>query len=274
MSNALAMDTMTNSASVALQAEIPMEIRLMNGTANALFVLAVLALVAIGIAWLVKLPVFSIHSIRVEGDVNRNSVSTIRANAAPRLAGNLFTLDLNAARQAFESVPWVRHAVLRRVWPNALQVRLEEHRPAAFWGEEQLVNVQGEVFEANLGDVEDDSLPSLDGPRGSAPQVLGLYRRLVPMFARIEGVVDSLTLSGRGSWHVTLDSGAELELGRGTEEEVLARVERFLSTLTQVTTRYQRPLEYADLRHHEGYAVRLRGITTTDVPPNGKAAKH
>jgi cell division protein FtsQ len=34
-------------------------------------------------------------------------------------------------------------------------------------------------------------------------------------------------------------------------------------TLPQVTERYHAPLEYADLRHADGYAVRLRGVTTT-----------
>jgi len=34
-----------------------------------------------------------------------------------------------------------------------------------------------------------------------------------------------------------------------------------------VLARYERPLEYADLRHHDGYAVRLKGVSTTlDVP--------
>ena len=43
---------------------------------------------------------------------------------------------------------------------------------------------------------------------------------------------------------------------------MLARVERFVRTVAQVTGQYQRPLEYADLRHTDGYAVRLKGVTT------------
>jgi cell division protein FtsQ len=39
-----------------------------------------------------------------------------------------------------------------------------------------------------------------------------------------------------------------------------------------VTSRFQRPLEYADLRHHDGYAVRLKGITT--VIPAAKERKN
>ena len=43
-----------------------------------------------------------------------------------------------------------------------------------------------------------------------------------------------------------------------------------MGTVTQVTSRYQRPLEYADLRHNDGYAVRLKGITTVLTPSKDK----
>jgi cell division protein FtsQ len=69
-----------------------------------------------------------------------------------------------------------------------------------------------------------------------------------------------------GSWRVLLDTGATIELGRGGAEDVSARVRRFLQTLTQVTTRYARrasAIESADLRHENGYAIRLRGVSTT-----------
>ena len=168
-------------------APLPLDVRAMQASANALFVLVAVALVLAAFAWLVRLPVFTIRGVKVEGDLTRNSVATIRANAMPGLAGSFFTMDLQRARAAFESVPWVRRAVVSRVWPNRLQVRLEEHRPAALWaaedGNDRLVNTHGEVFEANVGDVEDDGLPTLAGPEGSAPQMLALVQRLAPVLA-------------------------------------------------------------------------------------------
>jgi cell division protein FtsQ len=252
---------------------IPGDVRLMHVTANALFVLAGLVLGALLLNRVARLPVFSFRAIQVEGDVTRNSVSTIRANAAPKLSGNFFTTDLTNSKRAFESVPWVREAVVRRVWPNRLAVRLEEHRAAAVWGgrdatNDRLVNTYGEVFEANFGDVEDDSLPVLNGPDGSSIHMLAMLARLRPVFERLEAQIEGMSLSGRGSWRVELDTGAEVELGRGSDDEVIARTERFVATLTQVTSRYQRPLQYADLRHNDGYAVRLKGITT--VIPKGR----
>jgi cell division protein FtsQ len=193
----------------------------------------------------------------------------LRANVAPRLAGNFFTLDLQRAREAFEAVPWVRKAVVRRQFPNRLRVQLQEHRAVALWGAEgdsKLVNSYGEVFEANVGDVEQDNLPRLSGPEGESAQVLAMYRALAPMFETLDLSLEQLGLSGRGSWTMTLDTGAVVELGRGAPEEVQARTQRFAQTLTQVTGKYgRRPeaLVSADLRHADGYALRLRGVSTT-----------
>jgi cell division protein FtsQ len=83
---------------------------------------------------------------------------------------------------------------------------------------------------------------------------------LAPLGARVE----ALSLSGRGSWQATLDSGAVVEIGRGSDDDIVARTGRFVATVRQVTGRYQRPLEYADLRHTDGYAVRLKGVSTTN----------
>jgi hypothetical protein len=106
----------------------------------------------------------------------RNSVATIRANALPRLQGNFFSIDLPTARRAFESVPWVRHAVVQRVWPDRLAVRWRSTGRRAVAGRgrrnDRLVNSHGEVFEANVGDVEDDALPVLAGPEARQQQML------------------------------------------------------------------------------------------------------
>jgi cell division protein FtsQ len=219
-------------------------------------------------------PLFAIGGIVVQGDTGHNSVAMLRANVMPRLRGNFFTVDLQKAREAFEAVPWVRQATVKRQFPNRLRVVLQEHRPEALWGadsESHLVNTYGEVFEANGGDVEQDDLPRLVGPEGSASQVLAMYRGLKPMLEKLDLAVEAVTLTGRGGWSIGLDGGATVELGRGTSEEVLARSRRFASTLTQVTAKYGRKPEAlvtADLRYTDGYAVKLRGVTTTGTQGN------
>jgi cell division protein FtsQ len=250
---------------------VPVDVRLMHITATVLFVACGLLLAAALGWWALRHPVFAIGGIVVHGDVTHNSAATLRANVAPRLAGNFFTVDLQKAREAFEAVPWVRQAIVKRQFPNRLRVELQEHEPQAFWGadsESRLVNTFGEVFEANPGDVEQDDMPRLVGPDGSAAQLLAMYRGLKPLLERLELGIEQVVLSGRGGWSLHLDSGATVQLGRGTTEEVLGRGQRFAQTLTQVTAKYgRRPeaLVTADLRHTDGYAVKLRGVTTQDA---------
>jgi cell division protein FtsQ len=251
---------------------LPADIRLMNATAAVLAAIGLTALLAVTLIWAAHRPLFALRAIRVDGDVAHNNALTIRANALPKLSGNFFTINLAAGRRAFEAVPWVRQAIVKRVWPNRLAVQLEEHQPAALWvnpasdddSADRMVNTFGEVFEANLGDVEDQGLPTLRGPDGSSAHMLAMLQRLQPAFAAMDARIEALDLSGRGSWKVELDTGAEVEIGRGTDDEVLARTRTFVATLPEVRSRYQQhPLQYADLRHHDGYAVRLEGVSTS-----------
>ncbi len=245
---------------------LPPDVRVMNATANAVFVVAACVLLAASAAWLARQPQFALQQIRLEGDLSRSNVATVRANAMPRLSGSYFTLDLKRAQAAFEAVPWVRHAVVSRVWPNRLVVRLEEHRPVAVWkgdeGNDRLVNSHGEVFEANLGDVDDEDLPEFHGREADAPQILAMYRELKTRFAPLALVPVTLQLSGRGSWALELDNGNEMELGRGTQAEVLQRTDQFTRTVAQVATAQHRRWEFADLRHADGYALRLKSPVT------------
>jgi len=54
--------------------------------------------------------------------------------------------------------------VVRRDFPNRLRVELEEHQAVAYWGAEgdsRLLNSFGEVFDANVVEVEQEGLPRL-----------------------------------------------------------------------------------------------------------------
>ncbi len=247
---------------------LPFDVRLMNATAAGLFVLFTLMAIAALASWAANHRLFAISVVTVHGDVTHNNAITLRANVVPRLAGSFLTVDLARTRAAFEGVPWIRRAVVRREFPNRLRVTLQEHRAVAYWGPEgdsRLLNAFGEVFEANAGEVEHEALPRLSGPAGQEPQVLAQYQLLAPQFEALDLSIEQLELSGRGSWIARLDTGAVIELGRGNEAEVQQRTARFLKTLTQVTSRYQRrpdAVETADLRHADGYALRLRGVST------------
>jgi cell division protein FtsQ len=262
--------------------QMPQDIRWMNAIAAVLVLLLCALLLAAGLTVVARQPMFTIGKLTLEGDLQRNNLATVRANVVPRINGGFFTVDLRRAKDVFETVPWVRHAIVRRVWPNELRVTLEEHQPAAYWHhedrEDQLVNMQGEVFDANVGDVEDQPLPTLHAPAHATPdqarQMLAMLRRITPVLLPLEASVDTLRLTDRGSWSVRLDDDALIELGRGDTEDVLARVARFVKTLPQLRRQYPAQLAYADLRYPQGYAVRLKGMTTMqEISPSARVER-
>lgn len=249
---------------------LPMDVRLMNMAAVFLGVTACAVALGLFVKWALAQPVFAVTRIVVEGDTTHHNAITLKANVGGRISGNFFTLDLAQARQVFESVPWVRKATVRREFPNRLRVTLQEHRSSAFWGadsESRMVNSLGEVFEANAGDAEADELPRLIAADGQSAHVLAMYRQLSAVMQPLDTVIDQLELSGRGAWRMTLDSGAQIELGRGQADEVIARLKKFVNTQAQVLAAYQRSgldrVESVDLRHSEGYAIRLSGVSTS-----------
>lgn len=265
---------------------LPADVRVTQVAGSVLFALLGLVLLAGLLTWLVRSNSFALQGVQLKGELSRTNLPALRSSVAPRLQGNFFSVNLQDVRSAFESVPWVRHAVVRRVWPNRLEVHLEEHRPAALWlgpdgaaGNDRLVNVHGEVFEANASEVDDPiaaqaaaaagtptaSLPALTGPEGSAAAMLAMYHRLAPLLAGMDQEIETLELTHRGSWRAELRGTAVIELGRGSEDDVVARTEQFVQTVAEATEKWRAPLEMADLRHSDGYAVRLRGISVSSA---------
>jgi cell division protein FtsQ len=253
----------------------PLDVRAINVVAALVITAVLLALAWQAVKWATRSPVFTVRAIQLDAALDKASLSGVRAGALPKLEGNFFSIDLDAARAAFEQVPWVRKAVVRRVWPNRLAVTLEEHEAAAVWQDEgqasgrasdRLVNTHGEVFNVSRRDVAALELPTLAGSADAqSAQMLALWRRLEASLQSVQLDVETLHLSSRGSWRAELAGGGKLELGRGTDEELLARVDRLARTLASVNARFggaSRALVAADLRHRDGYALRLAGITT------------
>ena len=144
---------------------------LLNRAASALYGLGVLLAFIVAGAFVLRLPIFPLQEIRLDRAPDHVTRSEIERGVRSAVRGNFFTLDLEAIRDAFTRLPWVRSAELRRRWPNRLDVSLEEHVPLARWTGKALVNTHGEVFEATF----DGPLPLFVGPEGAAKEMAIQY---------------------------------------------------------------------------------------------------
>jgi cell division protein FtsQ len=242
------------------------DIRLMNAASSALFALVVLALFGCGLWWLAQRPMFTLKVIRIDGanaELRHVNPSTVRGTALPKIRGNFFTANLETVRTAFETVPWVRRAMVRREWPNELIVTLEEHTPLGTWGDDGLlISVKGDVFTANLDEAEEDGeLPEFRGPEGSEKEVLTRFEEMREWFKPAALVPESVSLSDRYAWRVKLNNGITVELGREQSRTTLReRVDRLVGVYPQLATRLQNRIESVDMRYPNGLALHASGM--------------
>jgi cell division protein FtsQ len=246
--------------------------KLLNAAANVLFGLCALMLFLAGVWLLMNRPMFTLNVIQIEGSegvdgsgsgvLKHVNQQIIRSTALRKITGNFFTANLDNARRAFELVPWVRKASVRREWPDRLIVTLEEHTPLGTWGEDgQLLSVKGDVFTANLAEAEEDTkLLEFSGPPGSEKEVLAHYQEFKDWFKPIALVPEAVNYSGRYAWLVKLDSGLEVQLGREENNTMLQeRVARLVQVYPELNSRLPGKIESVDLRYPNGLALKAKG---------------
>ncbi len=256
--------------------DLPLDVRLMQGTTRALLWLFVAGcLVAVG-NWLIQRNWWDIRAVRLEGDLQRVNPVTIRADALPRLQGNFFTINLASAQRAFEQLPWVRAAVVQRLWPMELAVTLHAQKPAAIWsdgGATELLNTEGQPFSANLGEVQGLGLPRFSGPQGSGGQVLQMANALRPLLVQHRQTIAALSLGGGGNWRLQTASGLRIDLGDAPQNPALQqRLVQFLELAPQLEARYGHRIDSVDLRYPNGFAVHLQGVDLPGMKPRGASA--
>jgi len=228
--------------------------RLLNAAAGALTALALVVFTVAALQLLLRSALFPLREMTVRGDLAHTSRAEIEQAAHGRVGGNFFAVDLAQVRTALEGLPWVRRVEVRRVWPDRLEARLEEHVALARWAAGGLVNVQGERFAG----ASEAALPQFAGPAGSEAEVTRRYRRFVEILAPLAAAPGRVALSPRYAWRLRLDDGLAIELGRDAPNDpVEARLARLVAAWPQTLARMSMKHEHVDLRYPNGFALRL-----------------
>ena len=286
----------------------------------------------VALRWAANQPVFAIRAISVQGvarvagggagtagtasatgtsgaagaTLNHVLATQVAQYCVPRITGTFFTNDLEATRAAFEALPWVRRATVRRQWPNRLVVSIEEHRALARWNDEEgnrFVSMLGEAFNAQGEKIIGAGLPLLLGPEGSEKEVAQRYADFAQRLAVIGQAPAVVALSARQAWTIRLGRAAPvasesarsaaapssvskaptpatyahdgllLDLGREQPRApVLARLERFVAHYAATLGRTGARIEAVDLRYPNGFAARIPGFQATRASVNKPSA--
>ncbi len=232
--------------------------RLLHAAANVLAGLAVALFLLAAAQWLSRSALFPLREVTVLGALQETSGREIGRALEPAVAGNFLAADLDSVRAALERLPWVRRVQVRRVWPDRLEVALEEHVALARWGDSDLVNTHGERFTAPFDSGARARLPLFGGPAGSEAEVARRYRRFAAQLAPLGEAPERVLLTSRHAWQLRLTGGLTLELGRDlAREPVERRLARFVAAYPLTLGRIEQRHEYVDLRYPNGFSLRV-----------------
>jgi cell division protein FtsQ len=229
--------------------------RALNILANCLFTLVVLAAAAAISPSVINLPIFALKEVSITGTnktdgrfkyITREQINSLISS---QIAGSFFTVDLDTISNAFEKLPWVRAASVRRHWPHSLEVKLEEHVVLARRGSSELVNNYGEVFTATTN----KRLPEFTGPVESSYEVSQQYVVFRNLLQPLQKNIAQLDFSPRRAWRIHMEDGVVLELGR---EQVETRLGLYVLAHEHIVLQFKEQVTYVDLRYPNGFSVR------------------
>jgi len=245
-----------------------------------------MAMLVIGIlVWLSQRPVFALKQIQIEPVAGQTlkhiKKPIVKQQVLETVQGNFFSVRLEDVKRGFESMPWVRHANVRRVWPNGLVVSIEEQKPFGTWGGAEshtLMNIYGELFTGRVSETSDDvRLVDFSGPGDAGKEVMNLYEKATNWFKPWGVEVTSLALTERYAWHVRLSNGMKVEFGRDEESSdknlTEERVARLFKYWPQVQEKWANRVDAVDLRYANGFTVHLASASLKKSEVDGKKSE-
>ena len=242
--------------------------RLLNLATATTLALAGFLMVNLGVRAAVSAKAFPLRVVTITSPLENVSRDALHTALNGRELGNFFGADLRKVRDWVEEMPWVRRAAVRRVWPDRLEITIDEHRAIARWSvterearpeEFRLVNSHGELFNAAYRGAS--SLPRFSGPEGASAEVTQQYARLVPLLDSLGLQIQLIQLSARLAWQIRASDGLAIELGRDeVGSTAQSRLARFVAVYPHTVGKLSRRLNYVDLRYPQGFALRVPDV--------------
>lgn len=205
---------------------------------------------------------FPVRFMRIEGDIRNLETDRFVSAVSPAISGSgFFSVNLPAIVSAAKSLAWVDKVDAERLWPDTIVLRVEEHRPVARWGGEDLLNIRGERFRPQKTS-QYSTLPLLEAPSGVERQMLTALGILNAGLAERGVSVSELHLNERRAWVAKLSNGAEIYFGR---QDPVVAFGRFMELVPKLGDGKFNEMQRLDLRYPNGFSVIWKATPLSDV---------
>ncbi len=179
----------------------------------------------------------------------------------------LFTVNAEALKQTLLQIPWVYGALVQRVWPDTIKIKLTEQTPVAIWNNHSLLNSKANIFTPSLTTFP-PGLPHFNGPDDQTALVWQSYQQFNATLAPIGLQITQIDLNPRRSWQLVLNNNTLILLGR---TELTERLQRFITAYPKVFANNNKA-KSVDLRYTAGFAVQWETAPAKSTTERASAA--
>ncbi len=200
-----------------------------------------------------------IQEFHITSELKQLSQKEVEKVLKPYLGESFWGVELDKIQADLMRLDWVNQAVVKRSWPNQLEISIEEQSPVARWGETGLLNYKGEVFFPNH--IEDfEHFVRLDGKLENSKQLLLTLAELQKEFTKLDWSISRLQETANGVWEIHILNGPKLILDHQDEQH---KLKRFVEAYPHLFDKFRKSAQVYDLRYSNGFAIKVKEASSS-----------
>lgn len=164
---------------------------------------------------------FAVDEVRVVGHRETSEIDILGQLGLDGWT-SLIGFNAEAARDRVAELPWVETATVRKVYPDGIEVQVQEREPFAIWqhgSELSVIERNGRII-----------APFAGGRLAGLPQVIGVgaerdaaaFLEKLGAYPQLAGRVRAYVRVGERRWDLKLDNGITVKLPEVDEDEAIA----------------------------------------------------
>lgn len=198
----------------------------------------------------------------VEGRFQYLDRAAVQATVLAYSHQGFFAMQVDTLHAEIMAIAWVASASIHRVWPDSINLHINEHKPVARWNDRALLTTDGVLIEPPQLNPQSRQyavwrahfkpLPLLVGEESKSSL---LWQRFVQARKALGNVGTSLVgiqSDRRGAITLQLDNGISVRLGREWFDRYLNRL---VSVYSAHIASLAGEISYIDLRYPNGFAT-------------------
>lgn len=195
---------------------------------------------------------FAVDQVRITGHSETSEIDVIEKLELDGWT-SLVGLDAESARARIQELPWVKKASVRKIYPDALEVKIEELVPFAIWQHGSrltIVERSGEPIAPFSGN-RHAALPLVIGmgAQKKAEEFIGRLKKYPGLASRVKGYIRV----AERRWDLRLENGVTVKLPETGEDAAIAD----LLEMDRKSALLSRDIAAVDLRLPDRLVVQL-----------------